>query len=654
MNVRRHAWRHAQRHARRHALQVITGLGLAALLSGCNLSQSEESPRPTVDNNTPVAWATAPTGLPDAESSENSENVQADTPLPSVTPAPTLTAESDHGATPITGAPTGATPTETTTAPASFTPAGLHPTGAPTLTNTPFPAQDSAAGIGGAAASDNVAVAAVASNTPFYSQPPTFTPVFIVQTPISPTPAPAGAAVCSSCGGLRLRGTPGTAGDILTTLDANAPLTIIGRTADNIWLQVTTADGTRGWVAANYLVLTIDLNTVEVTGAAVEAPTAAPAATIPGGSSDGLAIVSGVSAHARQIFLDGQAKGNRPNVFSKVGDSITFAPYFMHQLASNYDLGDYSHLQPAVNYFSGPNARGENSFSAASLAAMPGWSTVTQLTPGKSGSPLCGGDETPLVCEYRTAKPSVALIMLGTIDSEGFITLDQYRANLERVVQITIDMGIVPVLSTIPPLQVEEERNQRGRDINQIIIATARAYDIPLWNYYGAMINLPNKGLSGDGGHPSEPPDGQHAIFDANHLQYGYPMRNLTALQMLYELWRQVMYDGGAGATTQIEDTDTGAVGPTDLSTYACPGAPAVRLAVGGQGRVTPGLPNKLRNVPSLSGGTIGSIPGEGVFSVVGGPRCADGFTWWQVTYNGITGWTASGDSSEYWIEPLP
>jgi len=35
------------------------------------------------------------------------------------------------------------------------------------------------------------------------------------------------------------------------------------------------------------------------------------------------------------------------------------------------------------------------------------------------------------VCEYRTAKPAVAIIMLGTVASEGNITVDQYRDNLE-------------------------------------------------------------------------------------------------------------------------------------------------------------------------------------------------------------------------------
>jgi hypothetical protein len=91
---------------------------------------------------------------------------------------------------------------------------------------------------------------------------------------------------------------------------------------------------------------------------------------------------------------------------------------------------------------------------------------------------------------------------------------------------------------------------------------------------------------------------------------------------------------------------------PGDSGAYSCAGAPAPRLTVGGTGRVTPGLPNKLRAQPSLSGTEIGSIPGGASFTVVDGPNCADGYTWWQVNYLGTIGWTASGNASEYWVEP--
>lgn len=602
---------------------------LGVTLAGCNFGHSE-NPQPTLETpvaEVPTQAATEATNLPEASPSA------AATPFPAPTDSVSLAASS-------TPPPTF---TVNPTAPPTFTPGQIFPTQAETAVIMPTQV----------APPTIVPILTVTPGSSFGAVQPTNTPVSVAENPPA-VPLPAAqpsAQVCATCGQLRLRENPGTAGAVLTTLEANTPVTIIGRTEDNKWVQITLVDARNGWVASRYLDINIDLSLVSVTGVAEDVP-APPAAEPPGGS----AIISGITAHSRQIFLDGQAKGNRANVFSKVGDSITFAPYFMHQLASDYRLGEYSYLAPALRFFYGPNARGENSFSASSLAAMPGWSTVTQLTPGKSTSPLCSPTETPLVCEFRTARPSVALIMLGTIDSEGFITLDQYRANLEQVVQITIDMGIIPVLSTIPPLQVEQDRVERGVAINGVIVATARKYDIPLWDYYTAMINLPDKGLSGDGGHPSEPPDGKHAYFDAEHLQYGYPMRNLTGLQMLYELWRQVLYDGGTDLppgppqpTPTVVD-----VAPSDPGTYTCPGTLPIRLAVGGQGRITPGVPNKVRNAPGLAGTQVGKIDGGEVFQVIGGPHCADGYTWWQVNYNGLEGWTPSGSASEYWVEPYP
>jgi hypothetical protein len=44
----------------------------------------------------------------------------------------------------------------------------------------------------------------------------------------------------------------------------------------------------------------------------------------------------------------------------------------------------------------------------------------------------------------------------------------------------------------------------------------------------------------------------------------------------------------------------------------------------------------------------------EGVeFNIVGGPACADGYTWWEVqTDDGIRGWSAEGDADGYFMEP--
>jgi hypothetical protein len=78
------------------------------------------------------------------------------------------------------------------------------------------------------------------------------------------------------------------------------------------------------------------------------------------------------------------------------------------------------------------------------------------------------------------------------------------------------------------------------------------------------------------------------------------------------------------------------------------------RMVVGQLGIVedsTP-LPNRLRSQPSLSGLQLDTIPVGEIFSVVGGPECADGYWWWQVDYAGTRGWTAEGVGGMYYIRP--
>lgn len=83
-----------------------------------------------------------------------------------------------------------------------------------------------------------------------------------------------------------------------------------------------------------------------------------------------------------------------------------------------------------------------------------------------------------------------------------------------------------------------------------------------------------------------------------------------------------------------------------------CGAALPSRLSPGSRGRVTPGDPNTLRSSPSVGGQKLGTIPAGAVFDVLVGPECSGGYLWWQVRFEGRTGWTAEGDAHEYWLEP--
>lgn len=250
-----------------------------------------------------------------------------------------------------------------------------------------------------------------------------------------------------------------------------------------------------------------------------------------------------VGNRAQQIFRVGQDLGNRADVFSKVGDSITAVPQFLWQIGvGGLHLHDYADLQPVVEFYLQTPARDHNSFANTSLAAQPGWSSFELLNPDLAPGDLCEPGESPLVCEYRVVKPAVALIMIGTNDVMRGVDLGSYRQNLNVIVQTSIDMGVIPVLSTIPDNLSNPDFEGRVHEFNSVIISVARNYGIPLWNYWAALQNIPNRGLSGDGVHPSVDPSGEAAILSPEAVNgYGYTQRNLTALQVLNAIWQAVL-----------------------------------------------------------------------------------------------------------------
>lgn len=249
---------------------------------------------------------------------------------------------------------------------------------------------------------------------------------------------------------------------------------------------------------------------------------------------------STMTNHAQIIFQRGKHLGNRANVFSKIGDSLTVATYVLYPIGwGTYSLHQFAHLEPVIQYFSAIDARNGNSFANISLAADNGWTTRSALDPNLADPTLCLPGEAPILCEYRIVRPATALILLGTNDVAE-LPLESYERNMRRIITISIDRGIIPVISTLP-----ERRGYAPQisEFNEAIRALAHEFGIPLWDYSLRMRNLPNGGLSADGVHPSWPPGDFSAAadFSPQNLQYGYTVRNLTALQMLDQLWREVL-----------------------------------------------------------------------------------------------------------------
>jgi serine/threonine protein kinase len=103
--------------------------------------------------------------------------------------------------------------------------------------------------------------------------------------------------------------------------------------------------------------------------------------------------------------------------------------------------------------------------------------------------------------------------------------------------------------------------------------------------------------------------------------------------------------------------TSTVADTPTDLGIWEpCPGIYPSRLHVGMHATVSfhPAKSNNVRRRPDISAPLVGQIdPGEEI-EITGGPVCQNGYIWWQIisVSTHLSGWTAEGDNSNYWLVP--
>jgi hypothetical protein len=237
-----------------------------------------------------------------------------------------------------------------------------------------------------------------------------------------------------------------------------------------------------------------------------------------------LPVFPEVSDRVIEIFRQGLALGNNPHAFSKIGDCGSTPAWFLGDFdrgPNYYSLGEYTELEAVIGEYQG-------SFDRTSLAARSGFNASALFVPLWADRTYCQADETPLACEYRIHRPSIAFIMLGTND---VWRPDEFEPQMRNIIEFSIDNGVIPVLST-------KADNQEGDgSINATIARLAWEYEVPLWNYWAAVQPLPNGGLQEDGAHLTF---GRNLFDDPEAMQRAWPVRNLTALQVLDAVWRKI------------------------------------------------------------------------------------------------------------------
>lgn len=351
---------------------------------------------------------------------------------------------------------------------------------------------------------------------------------------------------------LNVRTGPGTGYPLVGTVPRNSDLLIEGRNHNGSWLLVHTTDGTlRGWAASRYIfwdgeLRLGDLPVVDVELASDPAGAGvAPVTVDHTGDEAGYAaaleaelmsvpLISGIGEHTRAVLANGRGFGTRRTVIAKVGDCNTESLAFLAPLDSgNYVLGPYGDLEATITYFSG-------SFSRESVAGRAGFNSLSVLDGLWADSQQCESDESPVWCEYRNTQAGVALIMFGANDVH-LMSRERYEQALRRIVELTLRRGAIPVLSTFTA-NPAASRWIEALEFNLIAVNVARAYDVPLVNFWRAAHDLPNYGLASDNLHLSY--SGTPTVsFNGEETRYGFSARNLLTLQALDEI-RRVVFAG--------------------------------------------------------------------------------------------------------------
>ena len=227
-------------------------------------------------------------------------------------------------------------------------------------------------------------------------------------------------------------------------------------------------------------------------------------------------VIPLVTQHARQIYQTGIIKDTDPHSFSVLGDCQSLPETFMGIYDEDISIVKRLpvDLQETVSQFSGSFSRQSPTVKGGTTAGAILW---IEWHEGLYG---CQMTETPLACELRIHNPSIVLINLGTHYETR--NMDYLR----KILDILISQGSLPVLST-----KADDRELDDR-LNYEMAVLASEYNLPLWNFWKAVSDLPNNGVGTK--------KGEEFLGEIYLSDEGLERQRFTALQVLDTVWRAV------------------------------------------------------------------------------------------------------------------
>jgi hypothetical protein len=329
---------------------------------------------------------------------------------------------------------------------------------------------------------------------------------------------------------------PGHTFNDVARLNPGVPVNIIERNRVGNWVRVIRiGDDDKllmdGWVMTGYLNYDNNFHLSQIP-VNTEVADADPANADYQSTADLYAVplISEVSRAMQGVYRYGQALSNQSAVVTKVGDSVSTNPLYLNPMSrDDYDLGPYDFLEDTILYF-GP------SLASGSVASRIGMTTYVIFDPLWADKEFCQPAETPLACEYRIKRPSIAMILFGPNDVRH-MTDAEFAVQMRQIVEQSLDQGIIPVLSTFS-VHPDDALWWQAINFNLRLTEIAKEYEVPLINFWAAARILPEYGLDEDGIHVANSGFPNIKFSTGHEAWYGTSLQNLLAIRMLDEIRR--------------------------------------------------------------------------------------------------------------------
>jgi lysophospholipase L1-like esterase len=209
--------------------------------------------------------------------------------------------------------------------------------------------------------------------------------------------------------------------------------------------------------------------------------------------------------------------GSEKGSVSQIGDSITYSMAFLAGMGG-LKSDEWKELKARVNTKILRDRKGAAHCNMSGWTASQGAAKVRNVVAAE--------------------KPEIAVIMYGTNDARtksGAVA--DFKKHLASIVDACIDVGCVPIISTIPPIL---NKDARVAEFNDAIKSLALEKKIPLVDFNAEIrARYPDGGWDGTllGKGDVHPTGG--ALFDfgdANLMKSGYALRNFLTCKAMKEV----------------------------------------------------------------------------------------------------------------------